>query len=214
MNVLSSRNQLIWFLALVFLWSCNRGPDRALVISQVQSASQLASVEYVLNKIVLGDKVTKAFGFKLSESQFLAKTEARIKAGIDLNKISQEDVKVEGDRISLHLPPVEILNFSYPAENFEIDFNYFTNSRINSLTVEDVDNFYRLGELAIRRDMHFLGIEKTAQDRTRVMLGGILKAAGYKEVYLEFSPMDYSPAEAYDAAWQEIRNTITGEKPN
>jgi hypothetical protein len=194
------------------LWSCNRGPDRALVISQVQSASQLASVEYVLNKIVLGSKEKKRFGINLGDSEFLAITEARVKAGIDLAKIKAEDVSVEGERISIHLPPVEILNFSYPAENFEVKLNYFSNKRLNQLSIEDIENFYRLGEMAIRRDMHFLNIEKTAQDRARVMLGGILKAAGFKEVYLDFSPMDYSPADEYQEAWEKIKKTITGEE--
>ncbi len=212
MNVLSCRNKLILFLAIIFFWSCNRGPDRALVISQVQSASQLASVEYVLNKIVLGSKEKTRFGINLGESEFLAYTEARVKAGIDLSKIKEEDVKVEGNRISLHLPPVEILNFSYPAENFQVQLNYFSSKPLNQLTIEDIENFYRLGEMAIRRDMHFLDIEKTAQVRTRVMLGGILKAAGFKEVYLDFSPMDYSPANEYQEAWDRIRKTIVGEE--
>lgn len=211
MNASPLRNKWTLFLSLAILCACNREPDRALVVSQVQSASQLATVEYVLNKIVLGSKEKKRFGIDLATSQFLARTEASIKAGIDLNKIREEDVEIEGDRIRIHLPAVEILNFSYPAENFQIDFNYFTNQRMNQLSIEDVENFYRLGELAIRRDMHFLGIEKTAQDRTRVMLSGILNAAGFREVYLEFSPMDYGPAEAYQAAWNNIRRTILGE---
>ncbi len=204
------RNTLLTCLAALLLLSCNRQPNRALVISQVQAAAQLATVEYVVSKIILGTKEKKIVGIKLKDSDFLAETEARIKAGIDLQKIRMEDVEVEGNRISIHLPPVEILNFSYPAENFKIDFNYYESNRGNRLSLDDLERFYRIGELAIRRDMQFLGIEKTAQQRTRVMLGGLLKAAGYEEVYLEFEPMDYSPAEAYQEAWDNIRNIISG----
>ncbi|MEL6591126.1 MAG: DUF4230 domain-containing protein [Bacteroidota bacterium] len=204
------RNTLLTCLCALLFSACNRGPDRAIVISQVQSAAQLATVEYVLSKVVLGTKEKKIVGLKLKDSDFLAETEARIKAGIDLQKIREEDVKIEGNRIRIHLPPVEILNFSYPAENFKVDFNYYESSRANRLTLDDLEQFYRMGELAIRRDMQFLGIEKTAQQRTRVMLGGLLKAAGYDEVYLEFEPMDYGPAEAYQEAWDNIRNAISG----
>lgn len=204
------RNTLLTCVCALLLTACNRGPDRAIVISQVQSAAQLATVEYVLSKVVLGTKEKKIIGVKLKDSEFLAETEARIKAGIDLQKIREEDVKIEGNRISIQLPPVEILNFSYPAENFKVDFNYYESRPANRLTLDDLEQFYRMGELAIRRDMQFLGIEKTAQDRTRVMLGGLLKAAGYDEVYLEFEPMDYGPAEAYQEAWDNIRNAISG----
>ncbi|MFK7923278.1 MAG: DUF4230 domain-containing protein [Bacteroidia bacterium] len=204
------RNTFLTCATAILLCACNSQPNRALVVSQVQAAAQLATVEYVVSKIILGTKEKRVVGLKLKDSDFLAETEARIKAGIDLQKIKQDDIKIEGKRISIHLPAVEILNFSYPAENFKIDFNYYESNRANRLTLDDLERFYRMGELAIRRDMQFLGIEKTAQKRTRVMLGGLLKAAGYDEVYLEFEPMDYSPAEAYQEAWENIRNIISG----
>ena len=52
---------------------------------------------------------------------FLAHSKAIVKAGVDLEKLRKQDVDIEGKSISLKLPPVEVINFSYPSDHFMMD---------------------------------------------------------------------------------------------
>lgn len=175
-------------LAAFSLLACqpgNRAPDRALVVSKVRSAAKLATVEYVVTKVISAEKSH----WLARDSYFFAETEARIKAGIDLSKLRADDIIMAGTRIELTLPAVEIVNFSYPAEGFQIIEQYTTpgNKRLwNSFSPKDKDKLYREAESAIWKEMHQLGIYQTAQDNTRRFLRQILASLGFNEIYIHF----------------------------
>ena len=124
---------------------------------------------------------------------FFAETEASIKAGIDLDKLKDEDVKIEGVRISLLLPAVEILNFSYPAEGFKVIEKYSDEAAIfkwNAINVATKDDLYRQGEADIRQNIDDLGIINTAQKNTRILLTKILRLSGFEEIYIDFKKQE------------------------
>ncbi len=171
----------------IFSTSCNKEPDRALVISKLKNSAKLATVEYIVTKVISA-KVDKNWFAK--DAYFFAETQATIKAGIDLEKLKEDDIKIEGRKISIKLPPVEILNFSYPAEGYKVIEKYSDESSIfkwNSLDVADKDELYRQGETDIRAYLNDLGIIKTAQTNTRLLLKKILTISGFDEIYIEFS---------------------------
>jgi hypothetical protein len=178
---------IIGLLLLVgFATSCKKEPDRALVISKLKNSAKLATVEYIVTKVISA----KDKNWFARDAYFFAETEATIKAGIDLEKLKEEDVKIEGNRISIKLPPVEILNFSYPAEGFKVIEKYSDESSIfkwNSIDVAEKDDLYRQGEADIRANLNDLGIIKTAQTNTRLLLKKILSMSGFEEIYIEFN---------------------------
>ena len=163
---------------LLLSTSCQRRDKRSVIISQVQEVSKLATTEFVLGKLIIGTKQKKFFGFNLSESDFVAETEARVKTGIDLSKLQPNDIEINGSSIHIHLPAVEILNFSYPFEAFEIDPE-LTDLRRKKLTLSDVEVFAQMGEIEIRRDLDYLNIEASTQRNTTLVLTGFLKSLGF-----------------------------------
>ncbi len=166
--------------------SCSREPDRALVISKLKNSAKLATVEYIVTKVISA----KDKNWFAKDAYFFAETEATIKAGIDLEKLKEDDVKITGNRISITLPPVEIINFSYPAEGFRVIEKYSDQASIfkwNSIDVKEKDNLYRQGESDIRENINDLGIIKTAQTNTRILIKKILTFSGFEEIYIEFS---------------------------
>jgi hypothetical protein len=165
--------------------SCSREPDRALVISKLKNSAKLATVEYIVTKVISA----KDKNWFAKDAYFFAETEATIKAGIDLEKLKEDDVKITGKRISITLPPVEIINFSYPAEGFKVIEKYSDQESIfkwNSIDVKEKDNLYRQGEADIRENIDDLGIIKTAQTNTRTLITKILAFSGFEEIYIEF----------------------------
>jgi hypothetical protein len=174
------------FIILVFSVSCNNEPDRGMVISKLKNTSKLATVEYIVTKVISA----KDKNWFARDAYFFAETEASIKAGIDLEKIKEENVKIDGKKISIKLPPVEVINFSYPAEGFKVIERYTDESSIfkwNSIDIETKDDLYRQGEADIRASINDLGIIKSAQENTKLLLNKILTLSGFEEIYIEFS---------------------------
>lgn len=173
-------------LSCLLAFSCERD-RRGLVVGKIHKASKLATTEFTINKIVHGTK-TRRLGWviKLNEARFIAYSTARIKTGINLEKLTREDIEIEDQRISLKLPPIEVLNFSYPPGDFRIDRRISDDAFLNSISVMDQEQFFRRAELDIRNNMEHMGIVETSQQKTRSLLTVMLKSLGYREVYIEF----------------------------
>jgi|GEM_PF-782874 len=176
-------------IVLIFLLfvSCQKTGNR-LVISKIQKASKLATTEFTLNKAVIATKEKNLFWVvKLNEAIFVARTQAVIKAGIDLEKLKKEDVEIQDQSIRIKLPHVEIMNFSYPIDKVQIDSTISENRFLNKFTLREYDEILEQAELKIRDVIPYLGIEEATRQKTRTMLETLLKELGYTEIFLEFS---------------------------
>lgn len=189
--------------------ACQRRDKRAVIISQVQEVSKLATTEFVLGKLLIGSKQKKFFGFRLSNSDFVAETEARVKAGVDLSKLTPGDIEISGSSIHIHLPEVEILNFSYPFEAFKIDTE-LTDSRKRKLTLKDIETFAQMGEIEIRRDLEYLNIEAAAQRNTTLVLTSFLKSLdfGFEDVIISYEAVAKDNGDAFQERLDELRQKI------
>ncbi|MEL6252849.1 MAG: DUF4230 domain-containing protein [Bacteroidota bacterium] len=198
------RNALFCLTLAGILLGCSPSDPRGLIVSKVQASAKLATVEYVLNKYIFGLKKKKFLFVKLSDANFIAQSEARVKVGIDLSKLKPQDVEVNGKSIKLKLPPVEILNFSYPPDKFEMD-TVLSNGKIK---IEDIEIFSRLAEVEIRRDLHFVDIEETGQEKTRLFLSTLFKNMGFEEVLFEFEPISLDEAKYFQESLNSLRESL------
>ena len=180
-------NNLIGFLIGFLLFACEQ-EDRGLVVGKIQQASDLATTEFTVEKIVHGTKTKKiAWFIKLSEARFLAYSQAKIKAGIDLSDIGEDDIQIEGRKITLRLPPVKVINFSYPPSSFQEDTLISDpKSFLNTISIGDQEKFFRDAELDIRNNLEYMGIVETTQNHTSTMLRQLLRSLNYNEVYISF----------------------------
>jgi len=174
----------------VLAFSCNKN-DRALVVGKIQNASDLATTEFVIDKIVFGTKTKRLAFFKINEASFMAYSQAKVKAGIDLSKIRESDIRIDGNKIHLRLPPIEVINFSYPPASF-VEDSLISNPKIflNKINIRDQEEFFRLAELDIRENLQYMGIVKTTQNHTRQMFNALLASLGYEEIYINFENDD------------------------
>lgn len=183
--------QAVWlFTIAVSAISCKKN-DRALVVGKIQNASDLATTEFVIDKIVFGTKTKKLAFFKINEASFMAYSQAKVKAGIDLSKIRESDIRIDGNKIHLKLPPIEVINFSYPPASF-VEDSLISNPKIflNKINIRDQEEFFRLAELDIRENLQYMGIVKTTQNHTRQMFNVLLGSLGYEEIYISFENDD------------------------
>ncbi len=80
-----------------------REENTATVVQQVQTLSDLVTVKYVLEKVVILED-TKWYG----ENRVLLLAHGIVKAGIDLKQIQPADVTIADRKISIKLPPPQI----------------------------------------------------------------------------------------------------------
>ena len=189
---------MIFLLSLFFPHCSKVQKQRALIVNKIRKVAKLATVKFVIKKVVVGKKEKKIlFLLNLKNAKFLAYTRAFIKAGIDLNKIEANDIKVDNKRVEIKLPPVEIVEFSYPPEEMKPDLKYTANKFLNKLTASDIESFYRMAEAEIRAYINYLGIKEAAEEKTRFFLEKLFIQMGFEEIYIHFKPSQ-KPLMIYD----------------
>lgn len=174
----------------LYISSCKKD-NCALVISKVQSVSKLATTETIIDKTVVGTKTKSVLGLiRLNEANFVAYTEATVKTGIDLQKMDEYDIRINGKEITMHLPAVEVLDFQYPFQKFVVDTTLLDDSWINRFDIIDYEEFYRRAELDIRNNLQYTGVVEVTQNKTRLLLEGLLKNLGYEAIFIDFEPTE------------------------
>jgi len=183
---LSIMRNILLIISSFFLFSCYQN-DRSLVVSKIKSAAKLATTEFTLHKTILATRDKKLLLLiPLNSALFVAYTEAVVTAGIDVNKLKKDDIVIQGNSISITLPPVEVINFSYPFSHYQIDKELSQDEFMNKFTLLDHEELYRQSEMEIRSLLKQIGVVEQTEDKTRQLMENLLKNLGYTEVYIEF----------------------------
>ncbi|MEP0366184.1 MAG: DUF4230 domain-containing protein [Cyclobacteriaceae bacterium] len=180
----------ILLIVLILISSCKKEDDqRYLVVSKIKNSAKLATTETVIDKVVLGTQERKLLGLiRVNKAHFAAYTQAIITAGIDLSKLEPNDIEISDKRIEIALPNVEVLDFSYPFSKYKIDSTITRDKFLNSITILDHEQFYMDAELEIRNNLKYTGIKRATEEKTRILIAGMLKNLGYEEIYITFKP--------------------------
>tara|TARA_R110002124_G_scaffold57700_2_gene161257 strand:- start:11141 stop:11764 length:624 start_codon:yes stop_codon:yes gene_type:complete len=161
--------------------------DRGLVIGKIQRASDLVVTEFVVDKVVFGRKEKNILFVPVNEASFLAYSRAKIKTGLNLERLKEEDIIIDGNKITLHLPTIEVINFSYPPEDFVEDSLVSNPKRfLNSINLEDQETFFRLAEMDIRDQLPYMGLVETSQNHARKLMFTLLKSFAFDEIFIHF----------------------------
>jgi hypothetical protein len=185
----ASKN-FIWLYILIFLVSCQEH-DRGFVVSKVKSVAKLATTEFSINKTILATKDKKLLKIiPLNSAVFVAYTQATIKAGIDINKLKKENIEIDGNSISIKLPAIEVINFSYPFDKYKIDNSLTENEFLNEISIEEQESLYRQSEMEIRSFLKQIGVVEHTEENTRQLIENLLTRLGYTEIYIEFEKSD------------------------
>jgi hypothetical protein len=167
-----------------------RGADRhfmdtATVVKQVQTLSELVTVKYVMEKVVVLQDA-KWYG----ENRVLMLAHGVVKAGIDLKGLAPGDVVVSGKKIQLHLPPPRITD-AYLDDKLTQVIDHTTGLlRTFDKDLEQVARQNAVDD--IQRAARNSGILKDADDRAKLELALFLHQAGYEQI--EFDGQSPVPA--------------------
>jgi hypothetical protein len=166
--------------------------NTAVIVQQVQTLSDLVTVKYVLEKVEIVDSPPASMlgQFVQGQNRVLLLAHGIVKAGIDLKRLRPEDVRIEGRKITLHLPPSQVTDAYLDEHQTQVidwekgflrDFDKDLETTARQNAVDDISRAARKA-----------GILKDADARARTELAVFLNQAGFEQV--EF--VDKSPSGA------------------
>ncbi len=82
-------------------------PDPVTIILKVQSLARLETIQYSIEKVITAEVNQGVFG-PLFGDKLLFVAHGYVIAGVDLSKLSAEDMEISGDKLTIKLPDAEV----------------------------------------------------------------------------------------------------------
>lgn len=147
----------------------------------LKDLAELATVEYSVTKIV-AYKNEAWYGNR----KILFETAATVKAGIDLNELIDQDIKLDGAAaVTISLPRPRILLFNMKPEHMREIFNESGILR-SDFSNQEKDALLSQGEKDIRAKVAGMDILQRAARNARILIESWLKKMGFETVHIVF----------------------------
>jgi len=163
------------FVSRMFSSDGKRTYNTATLLKEVQSLSELVTVKYVIEKVVVLEDV-KWYG----ENRVLLLAHGVVKGGVDLGRLKPDDIVITGTKISIKLPPTQVTDTYLDEKKTQVierttgllrlfDKNLEQNARQQA--TDDIARAARLG-----------GLKDEAEKRAKEQLRSLFLQLGFQEV--------------------------------
>lgn len=149
-------------------------------VYEIRNIGELSTTEYTVGKIVKLDDEAQEW-YKIGDRKILIHCKAKIKAGIDLSKLKEDDIKVIGTTITITLPPATITSFTMDPNLIRTEMESVTGLRSN-FTQKEKNAFLKQGEESIKKDILETGILKDANNNAEAFLKDYYTQMGFEKV--------------------------------
>ena len=155
-----------------------------VVVEGVRELDQLATVRWTESVPVTrqsgGDVLERLF----SGEEVLVIATGEVEAGVDLAEVGKDDVRVEGETVTMRLPEPEILSASLDEEKTRVYDRDF--SPLNVRPDDDLVEEARLRAVEkIEDTAHENGILQTAEENAEDSIRAFVTTLGFREVRFE-----------------------------
>lgn len=188
--LLLSKLQLMKFFSyllilIIIVSSCDKDKSSEIkeLIPALQEVSNLATVEYVVTKIIKAND-NKTW-YKIGERKILMSCKASLVAGLDLSEINEDDISISGKKIRMTLPKAKLLIVNIKPEDIKTEYedvslfrNPFTNAERDALAAQ--------GEIQIKNSAASLGLLQAAEVNAGLLITNLLKKLGYETIDINF----------------------------
>ena len=149
--------------------------NTATMLQQVQTLSQLVTVKYVLEKVVVLEDVKW-----LGENRVLMVAHGTVKAGMDFQQLQPGDLQVSDRKIVIKLPRAQITDAYLDEKQTRVverstgllrSFDKDLEQTARQNAVDDIRRAARTG-----------GILKDAEERARAQVDALFKQMGFEKV--------------------------------
>lgn len=157
-------------------------PDPITIVREVQTLARLETIQYSVEKIITAELNQGVFG-KLFGDRLLFVAHGYVIAGVDLSKMTAEDISISGDTLRVRLPEAEVFVATLSNKDsyiFDRDTGIF---RRPDTQLES--NARQLAEQEILRVATQDGILEQAQKNAEAYLLSLFNSLGYSRVRFE-----------------------------
>jgi hypothetical protein len=182
---------VVWLstgLGFLHLLGALRGGQTAInvnqptVVRQIQQLQRLETVSYTMDKIISGEHANAYLPKFLAGDRLLLVVHGEVVAGVNLAALQTSDVQVQGQKVSIHLPAVEIFSTRIDSARTKV---YSRDTGLFSSPDPNLESEVREeAERQLRQAALQDGILKTAADNARSTISGMLQGFGFHEVNL------------------------------
>ena len=154
-------------------------------IESIMTMKELGLVEYRVRKIIKADD--QGEWYKIGDRKILLSCTAYLKAGIDLSKVSAEDIVADRStgKVTVTLPHAQLLSLDIPASEIRQEYDQVTLLR-SSFSVQERNALLRQGERQIRQSVPSLGILRKAEENAQKFFESVFYPMGFKAVEVNF----------------------------
>ena len=158
----------------------SRSYNTATLLVQVQSLSQLVTVKYVMEKVVILEDPPQNPVRRLlpDETRVILVAHGIVKAGVDLGLMKPGDLRLSGKTITVTLPPAQIVDAYLDEKQTQVVehntsfLRYFNKDLEHNARQDAIED--------IRRAARTSGILKDADERARLELKNLFGQLGYE----------------------------------
>jgi hypothetical protein len=151
-------------------------PDPVTYITEIRSLARLETIQYSVEKVITAELGQGAFGFLFGD-KLLFVAHGTVIAGIDMSKLSPQDLRLENGVLVVRLPAAEVF-----VATLDNDKSYVYDRQTGALTRGDQNletTARQAAENEIRKAAEADGILKLAQDNAESYLTRFFAALGY-----------------------------------
>jgi len=151
-------------------------PDPVTYITEIRSLARLETIQYSVEKVITAELGQGAFGFLFGD-KLLFVAHGTVIAGIDMSKLSAQDLRLENGVLVVKLPAAEVF-----VATLDNDKSYVYDRQTGALTKGDQNletTARQAAENEIRKAAEADGILKLAQDNAESYLTRFFAALGY-----------------------------------
>ena len=165
--------------------ACSDGSEKNRMneVLGLKNMSELATSEYVVTKIIkASDNKT---WYKAGDRKILMTCKASLVAGIDMSKITANDIDISDNDISIVLPRARLLSIDMKPEDIKTayeDISFFR-SKFSSQEKNDLAS---QAETQIKNSVDSLGILTTAESNATLFVNNFLRKQGFRNIKIRF----------------------------
>ena len=153
--------------------------NTAAVVKQVQTLSQLVTVKYVIEKVVVYEDVK---WFPGGENRVLMIAHGVVKAGVDFQKLKPEDLELSGKRVKIRLPNPQITDCYLDENRTQVVERSTGLLRSFDKDLEQTARQFAVDD--VRRGARNAGILKDADERARAQVEKLFQQMGLEVEFM------------------------------
>lgn len=178
---LANYGEKLPLLGPLFVEEPARTTTSPVVVEGIQELDRLATVRWTESVVVTRESGgTRLEQFLTGERVLLVAT-GEVEAGVDLAEINEDDVRVDGDRVTIDLPEPQILSSSLDEERTRV---YDRDRGLLNLGADDVlvQEARRDAEAEVVSTAEENGILETAERNAEESIRAFVTTLGFEEV--------------------------------